>query len=67
MQTVSDFFLSGRAVGGGSRQDRAVPRPQAAAAESEHHATREEYLASLGLTVELRRDPRDAIGARLPS
>jgi FkbH-like protein len=58
---VSDLFLSGRPDDGSADKTEQYRIRAAAAAEESRHATREEYLASLGLTVELRRDPWQSI------
>jgi FkbH-like protein len=60
VREVCDLFLAGRPSDGASKTGEYRIRA-AALAEETQHATREEYLASLGLVVELRRDPRDAV------
>jgi FkbH-like protein len=60
VREVCDLFLAGRPSGDAGKTEQYRLRA-AARAEEAHHATREEYLASLALAVELRRDPRDAI------
>lgn len=59
VREVCDLFLAGRAAESGKTEQ--YKARAAAVAEEAQHATREEYLASLGLVVELRRDPRDAV------
>jgi FkbH-like protein len=61
MQELSDRFLSGRPDDGGAEKTEQYRVRAGAQAEIDRHGGRAEYLASLGLTVELRRDPRDAI------
>ncbi len=59
---VCDLFLAGRPAGGNGSEKTEQYRIRAQAVElEESHATREEYLASLGLAVELRRNPHDAV------
>jgi FkbH-like protein len=58
---ISDLFLSGRPDDGGADKTDQYRLRATEQAERNRHGTREQYLASLGLTVELRRDPRDAI------
>jgi FkbH-like protein len=62
VQSLGDRFLCGRPDDGGADKTEQYRIRARAKAESSRFATREEYLASLGLEVELRRDPRDAIG-----
>jgi FkbH-like protein len=62
VEHVSDLFLSGRPDDGGADKTEQYRVRAAAAREAQHHATREEYLASLDLTVRLRCDSRSAIG-----
>jgi FkbH-like protein len=57
---VCDLFLAGRPSEDASKTEQYRIRA-AALAEEDRHATREEYLASLGLAVTLRRDPRDSV------
>lgn len=62
VREVCDLFLAGRVADEAGKTEQY--RMRAAAREHEAasgHATREEYLASLGIEVELRRDPRDAV------
>jgi FkbH-like protein len=62
VRELCDLFLAGRAPEEAGKTEQY--RVRAAAREHEAtgaHATREEYLASLGIEVELRRDPRDAV------
>jgi FkbH-like protein len=58
---VGDLFLSGRPDDGSADKTEQYRIRAAVRAEESRHATREEYLASLGLTVELRRDPWQSI------
>jgi FkbH-like protein len=60
VREVCDLFLAGRESADAGKTEQYRVRA-AALAEEAQHATREQYLASLGLTVELRRDPRDAV------
>jgi FkbH-like protein len=60
VREVGDLFLAGRPAGDAAKTEEYRVRA-AALAEETQHATREEYLASLGIAVDLRRDPRDAV------
>jgi FkbH-like protein len=60
VRDVCDLFLAGRDPEGPDKTEQYRIRAAALAEESQH-GTREDYLASLGLVVELRRDPRDAV------
>jgi FkbH-like protein len=64
VREVCDLFLAGRTTDADVDKTEQYRVRAAALAEEARHATREEYLASLGLVVELRRDPADA-GARI--
>jgi FkbH-like protein len=59
VREVCDLFLAGRASEGDKTEQYKLRA--AAIAEEARHGTREDYLASLGITVELRRDPRESI------
>jgi FkbH-like protein len=59
---ISDLFLAGRPDDGGTDKTAQYRMRAAERAASQGASSREEYLASLGLTVELRRDPRDLVG-----
>jgi FkbH-like protein len=59
VREVCDLFLAGRESEDGKTEQ--YKARAAALAEEAQHGTREDYLASLGLVVDLRRDPRDSI------